>query len=91
MPNTLDVSRTPISLNHPHIGARAARANLSKVIQAARFEGKIIIITDYGEPAVAFISIEQLQILDLLDRLAREKPKLYAKLVEQYAQIETPP
>ena len=54
---------------YPSINAREARSNFSKIIREARYGKNKVIITDHGEPAVGLVSIDDVRILDLFDRL----------------------
>ncbi|MEM8986085.1 MAG: type II toxin-antitoxin system Phd/YefM family antitoxin [Pseudomonadota bacterium] len=74
MPHKLDIEtiknkNAEVLENHLSINARKARSNFSKVINTARIERERVIVTDYGEPAVAIIPIRDLKYLDLMDKI----------------------
>lgn len=65
--NKLDLSgirNADMLERYPHVGARQARMKFRQFINTARIDGKISIVTDHGEPAVALVPISVLRILN---------------------------
>jgi prevent-host-death family protein len=50
--------------DHQSVSARHARSNFSGLINTARIDKEVVVITDHGEPAAAIIPISDLRILD---------------------------
>lgn len=51
---------------HQSVNARHARSNFSRLINTARVDKEVVVITDHGEPAAAVIPISDLRVLDKL-------------------------
>jgi prevent-host-death family protein len=54
---------------HASVNARLARSNFSRLINTARVDKEVVVITDHGEPAAAIVPISDLRILDKLAEL----------------------
>lgn len=50
--------------NHTCVNSKSARSHFSRLIRTARLDKERIVITDYGEPAAAVISISDLRSLE---------------------------
>jgi prevent-host-death family protein len=47
--------------NFPQIDASTARAKLNDLVNRVAFGGEVVIITRYGKPSVAMVSVERLK------------------------------
>jgi|HubBroStandDraft_3_1064219.scaffolds.fasta_scaffold69734_3 prevent-host-death family protein len=76
-PKTLDFEAkrdVDILKDYSSINARSARSNFSRLINTARIEREVVVITDHGEPAAAVVPISELRILDkLLEKNWRDR------------------
>ena len=67
MSQKLDISEkrnADILESHPHVNARSARSNFSRLVNTARIDNERVIITEYGEPAAAIVPINDIRILE---------------------------
>ena len=51
--------------SHEYVNSRSARSNFSSLLDKARIDKEVVVITDRGRPAAAVIPIEKLRALDL--------------------------
>ena len=56
-----------IDLEATEIGASSVRQNLSKIIDLVRVEGGRILVTQHGRRVAAVISVEDLELLQVLE------------------------
>ena len=54
-------------LEATEISSSSVRQNLSKIIDAVRMAGERILVTQHGRPVAAVISVEDLELLQLLE------------------------
>ena len=67
MSHKIDISEkrnADILETHPHVNARSARSNFSRLVNTARIDKERVIITEYGEPAAAIVPINDIRILE---------------------------
>jgi prevent-host-death family protein len=53
---------------HISINSRDARSNFARIVDTARNDQNTLVITEHGEPAAALISINDLKILDWIQK-----------------------
>jgi len=62
----LEKKNVDILVGHASVNSRLARSKFSRLINNARIEKEVVVITDHGEPAAAIVPISDLRLLDKL-------------------------